>query len=252
MDRQSIMKEPAPHILVVDDNPLVRADLRCGFEAGGFTVCEASDWASIMAKLEQDPAIGLITLDLTLEREDGLDIAREIRARRNIPIIMITARTTPVERVIGLEHGADDYIAKPFHMREVLLRARTVLRRYGWGQKAPADEEAEAREVYACSLGRIDVRRREVVTQDGQPLPLTDAEFDIFVTFLRNPARVMSRDDLSVQLRGRPWTPEDRTFDGHVARLRKKIEANAADPQLIRTVWRVGYVFTGDVTRLSG
>lgn len=251
MDKQSIMKEPAPHILVVDDNALVRADLRFGFEDAGFKVCEASDWASIVAKLEEDPAIGLITLDLTLEREDGLDIAREIRARRNIPIIMITARTTPVERVIGLEHGADDYIAKPFHMREVLLRAHTVLRRYGWGQKVAANDEAEAREIYTCSLGRIDARRREVITQEGRPLALTDAEFDIFVTFLRNPARVMSRDDLSVHVRGRPWTPEDRTLDGLVARLRKKIETNAADPELIRTVWRVGYVFTGEVVRLS-
>lgn len=244
------MEQSLAHILVVDDQPLVRTDLRDGLEEAGFSVSEAEDMAGILARLEQEPPISLITLDLTLAHEDGLDLAREIRARRNIPVIMITARAAPIDRVAGLEQGADDYIAKPFDMREVVLRVRTVLRRYGIERDAAANgagTDAEAGEAYRCDVGDVDVRRREVVTHGGAPLRLTDAEFDIFVAFLRNPARVMSRDELSVLLKGRVWMPEDRTLDGLVARLRKKIEVNPSDPQLIRTVWRVGYVFTGDV-----
>jgi DNA-binding response OmpR family regulator len=246
------MKKSSAHILVVDDQALVRADLRDGLEEAGFGVSEAEDLAGILARLEQEPPISLITLDLTLAHEDGLDLAREIRARRNIPVIMITARAAPFERVAGLEHGADDYIAKPFDMREVVLRVRMVLRRYGIERDPVANGkavEAEASEAYTCEVGDVDVRRREVVTHGGAPLQLTDAEFDIFVTFLRNPARVMSRDELSGLLKGRVWMPPDRTLDGLVARLRKKIEVNPSDPHLIKTVWRVGYVFTGDVRR---
>lgn len=246
------MEQSSAHILVVDDQVLVRADLRDGLEEAGFGVSEAEDLAEILARLEQDPPVSLITLDLMLEHEDGLHLAREIRARRNIPVIMITARAAPIDRVTGLEHGADDYIAKPFDIREVILRVRTVLRRYGTERDTGANGssgEAEAGEAYSCEIGEIDVRRREVVAHDGMPLRLTDAEFDIFVMFLRNPSRVMSRDELSVLLKGRPWTPEDRTLDGHIARLRKKIEVNPSDPHLIKTIWRVGYVLTGDVHR---
>lgn len=241
------MTGSATHILVVDDHVLVRADLRCGLEASGYQVSEAKDLAGVLARLGQDPPVSLITLDLTLEHEDGLSLVREIRARRNIPVIMITGRTAPIDRVIGLEHGADDYIAKPFDMREVVLRIRTVLRRYRMGEAEGPGPGGESGEIYHCTAGHVDVRRREAVADDGQSLGLTDAEFDIFVTFLRNPARVMSRDELSLLLKGRPWMPDDRTLDGHIARLRRKIEANASEPQLIKTVWRVGYVFTGDV-----
>lgn len=246
------MTRATTHILVVDDHALVRADLRCGLEEAGFKVSEAEDLAGVLARLDQEPRISLITLDLMLEHEDGLQLAREIRSRRNIPVIMITARAGPIDRVTWLEHGADDYIAKPFDMREVLLRVRTVLRRYGIERTAEAntgDAGTDGAEIYQYPLGQVDVRRREVIDHGGTPLRLTDAEFEIFVTFLRNPGRVLSRDELNLELKGRPWTPEDRTVDGHISRLRKKIEPNASDPQFIKTVWRVGYVFTGEVRR---
>lgn len=245
------MSRPTPHILIVDDQESVRQALRAGLEAEGFAVSEASNNEEIWARLEQEPTVDLITLDLTLGSEEGLVLAREIRARRNVPIIMITARVEATDRVTGLEHGADDYIIKPFHIREVLLRVNTVLRRYGADGAERETDVAAAAEVYQCDIGCADVKRREFVAKDGTRMQLTDAEFDILVAFLRNPARVLSRDDLSLLLKGRPWSPQDRTLDGHVARLRKKIEPNLEEPRFIKTIWRVGYVFAGDVVRLS-
>ena len=246
-------KKSSEHILIVDDQASVRAALRAGLEVESFKVSEARNMDEIMTCLDGQPPVDLITLDLMLEHEDGLVLAREIRTRRNVPIIMITARVEPIDRVKGLEHGADDYIVKPFHIREVLLRVQAVLRRYHPEAAAAelVDGAGAAGEVYACEAGTIDVKRRELHCEPGRKLQLTDAEFDIFVAFLRNPARVMSRDDLSMLLKGRPWSPQDRTLDGHVARLRKKIEPDLAEPRLIKTVWRVGYVFTGDVSRVS-
>jgi two-component system, OmpR family, response regulator len=238
------------HILVVDDQVSVRSALRAGLESAGFSVSEAADKEDVIARLEQQPAIDLVTLDLTLGHEDGLTFIRDIRVRRNVPIVMITARIEPVDRIVGLEHGADDYIVKPFHIREVCLRLQSVLRRYypDDGVERSADSPSE---IYECDAGIADVTRRELVTKPGCKVQLTDAEFDILVVFLRNPARVLSRDDLSRFTKGRAWSPQDRTLDGHVARLRKKIEPNLEEPRLIKTVWRVGYVFTGSVSKLA-
>lgn len=241
------------HILVVDDEPEVRLALRCGLEAEGYAISEAGSMSALLHRLEEVPSISLITLDLMLGHEDGLLLARQIRAKRNVPIIMITARTAPMDRVTGLEHGADDYIVKPFHIREVLLRIRTVLRRYeleGKSDETATDSEAiEAR--YAFEAGVLDMKRRELIAPDGTNIDLTDAEFDILVIFLRHPGRVLSRDDITMQLKGRRWSPMDRTMDGHIARLRKKVEPQIEQPRVIKTVWGVGYVLAGDVRRLS-
>ncbi len=238
-------------ILIVDDQQIVRSALRSGLESEGFVVSEAANKAALFARLDRQPPVNLITLDVILGEEDGLKLAREVRARRNIPIIMITGLAHPVDRVTGLEHGADDYIVKPFLIREVLMRIHSVLRLYELERRN--SEDATGNEVkeeqYECDTGVTDVRRREVRKPDGTLLELTDAEFDILVTFLRNPARVLSRDDLSMMLKGRQWSPTDRTLDGHIARLRKKIELDIQTPRLIKTVWRVGYVFAGDVRR---
>jgi DNA-binding response OmpR family regulator len=238
-----------PHILVVDDHPAVRSGLRRSLENAGFAVSEASNKAGVRERLSQQPPVDLITLDLRLGEEDGLLLARELRAERNIPIIMITALTEPLDRVAGLEHGADDYIVKPFHSREVLLRIQSVLKRYtghaDTSEAAPARSPAEER--YHCEAGVAEVNRRRLTAPAGEEIALTDAEFDILVVFLRNPARILSRDDLNRALKGRPWSPADRTLDGHIARLRKKIEPDIERPTLIRTVWGVGYVFAGEV-----
>lgn len=199
--------------------------------------------------LAQPDPIDLITLDVMLGHEDGLALLSEIRTTRNIPIILITARVTPVDRVKGLEHGADDYIVKPFHFREVLLRIHAVLRRYAPQPDIDGSDGVGGGEIYGWGAGFLDVKRRELQTKAGERVLLTDAEFDILVAFLRNPARVLSRDELSMLTKGRSWSPQDRTLDGHVGRLRKKIEPDGAEPTYIKTVWRVGYIFTADVTR---
>jgi two-component system, OmpR family, response regulator len=235
-------------ILVVDDEPEIRSILRRGFEAEGYVVAEAGGKTSMLRTLETTP-IALITLDLNLAGDDGLYLAREIRSKRNVPIIMVTGRDAPVDRLAGLEHGADDYIAKPFLIREVLLRVRTVLRRYELERPARDDDGSARADRFEFAAGVLDAPRREVTAPDGRRLDLTDAEFDLLALFLRWPTRVLSRDEIMRMLRGQSWSPLDRTLDGHVARLRKKIEPQSDAPRLIKSVRGVGYVFTGDVRR---
>jgi DNA-binding response OmpR family regulator len=234
-------------ILVVDDEATVRSLLCQGLEQGGFAVSEAADKHGLMRALEAG-AVALVTLDLNLAGEDGLRLARQVRSKFNVPIIMITGRSDPADRVSGLEYGADDYITKPFHIREVLLRVRNVLGRYertGILPPRPGDER------YAFESGLLDVNRREVRGLDGAPLDITDLEREILTIFLRYPQRVLSRDDLMQVLKGQSWSPMDRTLDGHIARLRRKIErAGEEAPRLIKSVRGVGYVYTGEVTRL--
>lgn len=245
-------RESQIQILIVDDQAAVRSALRHGLESEGYAVSEAASKAALLARLERQPPVDLITLDLMLGDEDGLVLAREIRAKRNLPIIMITALDEPVDRVKGLEHGADDYIVKPFHIREVLYRIHSVLRRYELerGNVAEPATGADDGERYETEVGIVDVKRRELLASDGSATDLTDAEFDVLVAFLRNPSRVLTRDDLTLMLKGRLWSPNDRTLDGHIARLRKKVEPDIETPRLIKTVWRVGYVYTGAVRRI--
>jgi len=241
------------HVLVVDDEPDIRSILCRGLKAEGYVVSEACNKAQILSHLETQP-VDLITLDLDLGTERGLELAREIRSRRNVPIVMITGKGEPSDRLIGLEYGADDYVAKPFKMREVILRIRNVLRRYEL--EARIDEfESERQgegERYAFETGTLDVGRRELRSRDGKHIDLTDAEFDLLTIFLRNSTRVLSRDDIMELLKGRPWSPLDRTIDGHVARLRRKIEPESEEPRLIKSVRGVGYVFAAEARRYRG
>jgi len=238
------------HVLVVDDEAEVRTLLRSGLEAEGFEVSEARDGAALMALLEARP-VDLITLDVRLSGEDGFALAREVRARHNVPIVMISGKGDMIDRVVGLELGADDYIAKPFHMREVLARIRAVLRRY-----APvATEEVRAQRspdtplCYAFDGWTLDMGRRELKTPEGASCELTTAELNLLAILVERPGRVLSRDELMDLLKGHDWTPLDRSIDGLVARLRKKIERGEC-PQLVKTVRGVGYVFAGEVRRL--
>ena len=237
-------------ILVVDDEPEIRALLRTCFERDGFAVAEAGTGAEMRARIE-DKGLVLVTLDLTLGGEDGLELAREIRARRNVPIIMITGKGDTIDRVVGLELGADDYVTKPFQLREVLARVRAVLRRYagGDGAAAPASAPEVAEERYAFEDSLLDVGRREL-TQSGNPCELTTAEFNLLHIFVKRPRRVLSRDNIMDLLKGHEWSPLDRSIDALVGRLRKRIEADPNAPQLVKTVRGVGYVFTADARRV--
>ncbi len=239
-------------ILIVDDEPEVRRLLRTGLEAEGFSVVEAANTAEAETHLATHP-VSLLTLDLKLGGEDGLKLARDLRARRNTPLVMITGKGDPIDRVVGLELGADDYIAKPFLMREVVARVRAVLRRYQASETgAPSDVAATPSdgERFAFEGWLLDTQRREVRMPDGTPCELTTAEFNLLAILVRRPGRVLSRDELMDLLKGQDWTPMDRSIDGLVARLRKKIEPASERPQLLKTVRGVGYVFAGSAKRL--
>jgi len=243
------MAQAAPaHILIVDDESEVRRLLEAGLKAEGYAVSEAADGAGLLAVLERKP-VDLITLDVRLGGEDGFNLAREVRARNNVPIIMISGKGDMIDRVVGLELGADDYIAKPFHMREVLARVRAVLRRYeAKGSEAARASPAEKSRRFEFEGWVLDAGRRALTNPEGKDCELTTAEFNLLLLLLERPGRVLSRDELMDLLKGHDWTPLDRSIDGLVARLRKKIERGEV-PQLVKTVRGVGYVFAAQVRR---
>jgi two-component system OmpR family response regulator len=234
-------------ILIVDDEPEVRTLLRTGLEGDGFAVAEAADGREAMALLDKLP-ISLVTLDLKLGGEDGLKVARELRAARNTPMIMITGKGDAIDRIVGLELGADDYIPKPFLMREVIARIRAVLRRYASG--AVTAGEAPVGQRYGFDGWAVDLSRREVRDPAGAARELTTAEFNLLALFVQKPGRVLSRDELMDLLKGHDWTPMDRSIDALVARLRKKLEPDSERPMLVKTVRGVGYAFAGAVKKL--
>jgi DNA-binding response OmpR family regulator len=231
------------HILVVDDEPQVVALLCEGFEVEGFAVSEATNKAELAHYLDSEK-VDLITLDLGLPDEDGLLLARKVRAKHNVPIIMITGRNSPADRLTGLEFGADDYIVKPFLMREVILRARTVLSRYE-SLRRDGPMPGSHQERYVFEGGILDVRKRELETIDGTLVAVPAIELQLLTMFLRHPQRVLSRDEITQVIYGRDWSPHDRGLDVHITRLRKKIQKG--DNRLIMSVRNVGYVFTGEV-----
>lgn len=236
------------HIAVVDDEPEIRHTLRLGLETEGFAVEEAADKAACMRALATYP-IRLITLDLRLNQQDGLALAREIRASHNVPIIIITGRDTPLDRVNGLEQGADDYITKPFHIKEVIIRVRRVLKIYGIHDTLVSPESSP--DLYAFDEYFFDSLKQELRSQSGVLSELTETEARLLELFLKYPGRVLSRDDISKMLRGHAWSPLDRMIDGHVSRLRRKIDnPTREEPSLIKSVRGVGYFFAGIVKKM--
>ena len=232
------------HILVVDDDPKVRILLRRCFEGEGFSVSEAKDGAELRAHLLRQP-VTLITLDLNLGHENGLDLAREVRRERDVPIIMLTGKGDAIDRVVGLELGADDYLAKPFELRELLARVRAVLRR----STAANDVAPASLERFSFEGWIFDIGRRSLTKQSGEPQELTTAEFNLLEAFVRRPHRVLSRDAIMDLLKGQDWSPLDRSIDNLIARLRKKIEQDPDHPRLVKTIRGVGYAFTADAKR---
>ncbi len=246
------MADAKVRILVVDDEPEIRALLRKCFEREGFHVAEAKDGAELRGRLEGND-VSLITLDLTLGGEDGLELAREVRAKCNVPIVMITGKGDTIDRVVGLELGADDYITKPFQLREVIARIRAVLRRYHPAdQHGPQTGTQAQHERYGFAGMVLDMASRELGTGAGTSTvqDLTTAEFNLLAIFVKRPHRVLSRDNIMDLLKGHEWSPVDRSIDALVGRLRKKVEPDPDRPRLIKTVRGVGYAFTADVRRL--
>ncbi len=236
----------AAEILVVDDDPEIRHLLKVALAREGYCVSEASDAAGTQTRLERG-GIDLITLDLTLGSDDGLSIARHIRATSDVPIIMITGKGDAIDRVVGLELGADDYISKPFNLREVVARVRAVLRRHEPALRTPARGDHHEKFLFDDFI--LDVTSRELSVNSGAKRSLTTGEFNLLELFLRRPQRVMTRDEIMDLLKGHEWSPVDRSIDALIVRLRKKIEPDPVKPTHIKTVRGVGYVFASDVRR---
>lgn len=238
------MAEKRPHsehILVVDDDARIRQMLLRYFEEEGYRVSLATDGRAMRDCLQQ-ARVDIILLDLVLPgAEDGLVLAREIRARSDVPIIMLTGRDDVVDRIVGLEIGADDYIAKPFHLREVLARLRTVLRRH----RPPDAEQQHPAETIHFDGWRLDLARRQLLTAENVEIALTTGEFDLLAVLAKHSGRVFSRETLMDLTRGRRHEAFDRTIDAQIARLRKKVERDPRKPALIKSVRGIGYVFTG-------
>jgi len=236
------------HILVVDDDSLVRQMLTRYFQHEGYRVSAAKDGAGMWARLTAND-VDVVLLDVVMPGDDGLTLAREIRGRSEVGIIMLTGRGEMLDRVVGLEVGADVYIAKPFHLREVLARVKSVLRRRRPSAEPAASSLSPSAETLHFDGWRLDLGRRRLASPQGVEVPLTTGEFDLLAALARHPGRVFGRDTLMDLTRGRTWEAFDRTIDAQIARLRKKVEDDPKNPALIKSVRGVGYVFTGKADR---
>lgn len=222
-------------VLVVDDDASLRELLENYLQREGFRVSGVADGSAMFDWLSaHEPDI--IILDLMLPGDDGLTLARRLRQKTQVPIIMLSARGDEIDRIVGLEVGADDYLAKPFNPRELLARIRAVLRR-------PSEANDSSSGQISFGPYRLDVASRRL-TRNGENLPLTGSEFDLLRIFTEHPNRVLDRDRLLDLLKGYERNPFDRSIDVQVARLRAKIEPDKKDPCYIRTVWGRGYIFT--------
>ena len=238
-----------PHILVVDDDREIRDLLARYLGKHGLRVRGAADGREMRQALD-DWSIDLIILDLMLPGEDGLSLCRRLRTDSKIPVIMLTAMGEETDRIVGLEMGADDYVAKPFNPRELLARIKAVLRRTEGGQAGRADG-IDRPGILVFAGWRLDLERRELVSPQNVLVPLSAGEHDLLAAFATHPQRVLSRDQLLDLARGREAQPFDRAIDVQVSRLRKKIEADPGNPELIKTVRSGGYLFTSTVEKGS-
>ena len=237
------MATASPNILVVEDDRETRSLIAKYLRGNGCNVAAASDGRE-MARAMADQRVDLLILDVMLPGEDGLSLCRKVRTESQVPIIMLTARGEDLDRILGLEMGADDYLAKPFNPRELLARINAVLRRQAAAQTISATNGA-------TTLGflgwRIDFRLRELRNPEGARVAMTSAEFDLLRTFCERPGRVLSRDSLLDLTQGRSSGSFERSIDVLVSRIRRKIETDPQDATMIKTVRSGGYMFTPTV-----
>ncbi len=236
------------HILVVEDEAITRAKLVGYFQHAGYRVSEAENKSQMMVVLENHH-IDLVMLDINLPDEDGLMITRNLRSHSNIGIVLVTGRTDSIDKIIGLEMGADDYVTKPFELRELLVRVKNILWRISLTEQKSviATEDEEDDDLFHFGQCSFDIPKRKLL-KNNIPIKLTKAEYDILVAFVANPSRVLSRDRLLNLIEHRVDAPNDRTIDVLVRRLRHKIEDNPKDPQIFTTIHGEGYLFAADIT----
>jgi DNA-binding response OmpR family regulator len=235
---------PDTQILIVEDDEEIARLVRDLLRREGFRAETAGDAEAMRAAMSRF-APDLVILDLMLPGEDGLSICRHLRKGGDVPVLMLTAKSEDIDRILGLEMGADDYLTRPFNPRELLARVRAILRRTR-GDAQPAANRRLGFEGFV-----IDLDARKLEGPDGSLVALTSAEFDLLACFVERPRRVLSRDQLLDWTRGRGADPFDRTIDMAVSRLRKKIEAAAPETRLITTIRNNGYIFVAAVKMLG-
>ena len=242
----SATSDTAPiRLLLVDDEAALREPLAEYLSRQGFTVTQAASAAEARA-LIRDEAPDLALLDIMMPGEDGQSLCRHLTESHAIPTIFLTAKGEATDRIVGLEIGADDYVVKPFEPRELVARIRSVLRRAARG---PADRQEN--EDFLFDAWRLDPLKRRLIDPEGAVVPISSAEFRLLLAFLKHPRQVLDRDRLLDMVQGREAHLFDRAVDNQVSRLRRKIEADSRNPQLIQTVWGGGYMLAADVRRAS-
>jgi two-component system, OmpR family, response regulator len=234
--------ESSPHIVFVEDDEDIRSLVAEFLRRNRFRVSVAREGREMDRLLGSEP-VDLLILDIMLPREDGLSICRRIRSASDVPIIMLTARGSEIERVVGLEMGADDYLAKPFSTNELLARIRALLRRAQMSAGASREKRRLSFAGWALDLGS-----RRLLSPEGTRVPLTAGEFELLVAFCEHPKMLLTREQLLDLTRGRASSPFDRSIDIQVSRLRRKMAADPKEPGLIQTVRAGGYMFTPEVT----
>ncbi|NQZ31150.1 MAG: response regulator [Oceanospirillaceae bacterium] len=226
-------------IYVVDDDPEIGVLLQTYLSKNGFEVACAINGLSFLAAIEQDPSYDLIVLDIMLPDIDGFEVCRRLRTFSQIPVMMLTANSDETDRIIGLELGADDYLAKPFNPRELLARIKAILRR-----SSPAEPESSTKRYYQFSGFQLDTTCRELLDNNATKVLINGSDFELLKLFLLNPGETLSRETIAGSTRGREAAPLDRFVDMHVSRLRNVLAEDAKNPVIIKTVRGKGYVLT--------
>ncbi len=239
-----MIKQPKPHILIVDDDRQIRVMLARFLAERSMRVTQAGDGEQMFKALEAG-RFDVVVLDVMMPGDDGFTLCRKLRGTNTIPLILLTARNSETDRIVGLELGADDYVTKPFNPRELLARIRAILRRAGAHQPAP---QRLASVIYRFAGWTLDTNRRALISPHGVLTDLTTGEFELLVAFVEHPQRVLNRDQLLDLARGRVSLAFDRSIDVQVSRLRRKIEIDPNVPALIKTVRNGGYFFTATVS----
>ncbi|MDE2411950.1 MAG: response regulator [Sphingomonadales bacterium] len=240
------MNEPSPpRILLVDDEEALRQPLAEYLSRQGFAVTEAASAAEARSVLRDDLP-DIVLLDIMMPGEDGLSLCRHLSETRGVPTILLTAKGEAMDRVVGLEIGADDYVVKPFEPRELVARIRSVLRRAAKGGSVPAEDE-----VFEFEGWTLDPLKRRLSAPDGALVSISSVEFRLLMAFVEHPRQVLDRDRLLDMVQGREAHLFDRAVDNQVSRLRRKVEPDSRNPTLIQTVWGGGYMLAADVRRAA-
>lgn len=235
---------PIDHILIVDDDPEIRELLTTYLTKSGYRVSGARDGRQMWREIEHNH-IDLVVLDVMLPGDDGLTLCRKLRSQSNVPIIMLTARGEEMDRILGLEMGADDYLPKPFNPRELQARIKAVL----WRAREFLGSPFETSEKIQFAGWTLDTAARHLIAEDAVIVSLSGSEYKLLRIFLDAPRRVLSRDQLMARMEGRDWSPDERAIDIQISRLRKRLREDAREPQLIKTVRGEGYVLSAKVEK---